>query len=120
MTKRDTYTALLTTTTTTNILNPADAGTGNVGYTPTASVITIKHMRAINKTGSSATVSLWRSTTGDNTAGKEFGFNAATVAANASLDWYGNGVFTAADFLVGGASANSTITLEIEFEVDLA
>src|SRR5690242_5002428 len=92
----------LTTTLTTNILNPAAAGSGT-GYTPTASYIIMRHIRVVNKTGSAATVSLWIGATGANAAGTEFAFQATSVAANSYLDWYGYCKLTSSDFLVGGA-----------------
>jgi hypothetical protein len=109
----------LSATTTTNILNPAAAGSGT-GYTPTASYIILRHIRIINKTASAATFSLWISTTGDNGAGKEFMGTGSNVAANSYVDWYGQLRLDAADFLVGGASAGTTLTFQAEGEVGLA
>jgi len=109
----------LTTTMTTNILNPADPGTGHVGYTPTASRIVLRHVRIVNKTGSAATFSLWLGATGANAAGTEVIGTAQSVAANAAYDWYGALPLDTTDFLVGGASANTTLTFEAEGEVML-
>lgn len=109
----------LTSTMTTNILNPADAGAGHVGYTPTASRIVLTHIRIVNKTGSAATFSLWLGATGANAAGTEVVGTAQSVAANSSYDWYGRLTLDTADFLVGGASANTTLTLTAEGEVSL-
>ena len=109
----------LTATLTTNILNPADAGAGHVGYTPTASYIILRHIRIINKTASAATFSLWIGATGGNAAGTEFMGIAKTVPANDYIDWYGNVRLDAADFLVGGASALTTLTIHGEMEVGL-
>lgn len=108
----------LTNTLTTNILNPAAAGSGT-GYTPTASYILLTHVHITNKTAGSATFSLWIGATGANAAGTEW-FNAQNIAANASFDWYGRIRLDAADFLVGGASAATTLTFQAEGEVGLA
>lgn len=110
----------LTTTLTTNIIAPAAAGASGVGYTATASYIILRHIRIVNKTAGAATFSLWKGATGANAAGTEVVGQGLSVAANSFVDWYGlmrlegtNG------FLVGGASANTTLTLEAEGEVGL-
>src|SRR6266851_1974916 len=108
----------LTNTLTTNILNPAAAGAGT-GYTPTASYIILRHVHVVNKTAGAVTFSLWIGATGANAAGTEW-FNAQSVAANAVGDLYGQVRLDAADFLVGGASALTSLTFEAEGEVGLA
>ena len=60
---------------------------------------------------SSATFSLWKGLTGANTAGTEFLGTAITVAANSAFEWFGAARFASTDFLVGGASAGTTLTL---------
>lgn len=111
--------AALTNTLTTNILNPAAAGSGT-GYTPTASYITITHIRIVNKTSSDATFSLWVGATGANAAGTEFMGTGYTVPANSAVDWYGRLRLDSSDYLVGGASASTTLTINIEGEIGLA
>jgi len=106
----------LTTTLTTNILNPAAAGAG-VGYTVTADYIILRHIRIVNKTGSAATFSLYIGATGGNVAGTEFMGTALSVAANSAYDWYGLLRMDAADFLVGGAGTTTALTIEGEGEV---
>ena len=108
----------LTNTLTTNILNPAAAGAG-VGYTPTASYIILRHIRIVNKTAGAITFSLWLGATGANAAGTEFIGTGLSVAANSAFDWYGIARLDAADFLVGGASALTSLTLEAEGEIGL-
>lgn len=108
----------LTTTLTTNILNPAAAGSGT-GYTPTASYILLTHIRIVNKTGSAATFSLWLGATGANAAGTEVIGQAKSVPANDAFDWYGRLIMKAADFLVGGAGTATALTFEAEGEVGL-
>ena len=73
----------------------------------------------MNKTAGAVTFSLWIGATGANAAGTEW-FNAQSVAANAVADWYGQVRLDAADFLVGGASALTSLTFEAEGEVGLA
>lgn len=109
----------LTTTLTTNILNPADAGAGQVGYTPTASYIILKHVRILNKTGASATFSLYIGATGGNVAGTEFMGIGKSVPANDYVDWYGSVRLDAADFLVGGAGTTLALVIQGEMEVNL-
>lgn len=108
----------LTNTLTTNVLNPAAAGSGT-GYTPTASYIVLRHVHVVNKTAGAVTFSLWIGATGANAAGTEW-FNGQSVAANSVYDWYGVCRLDAADFLVGGASAATSLTFEAEGEVGLA
>ena len=109
----------LSATLTTNILNPAAAGSGT-GYTPSASYIILRHIRIVNKTSSAATFSLWLGLTGANTAGTEVIGQAYSVAANSAFDWYGMLRMDAADFLVGGAGTATALTFEAEGEVGLA
>lgn len=110
----------LSATLTTNIIAPAAAGASAVGYTATATYIVLRHIRIVNKTAGAATFSLYVGATGANAAGTEFMGTATSVAANSFVDWYGllrlegtNG------FLVGGASAGTTLTLNAEGELGL-
>lgn len=109
----------LTNTLTTNILNPAAAGAGT-GYTPTASYIVLRHIRIVNKTSGAVTFSLWLGATGANAAGTEVIGTALSIAANSAYDWYGLLRMDAADFLVGGASAATSLTFEAEGEIGLS
>ena len=45
---------------------------------------------------------------------------AKNVAANDYVDWYGALRLDSADFLVGGASANTTLTIQGEGEIGVA
>lgn len=103
---------------TTNILNPAAAGAGT-GYTPTASYIVLRHIHIVNKTTSAATFRLYKGLTGANTAGTELWYD-KSIPANDAFEWYGELRLDTADFLVGGASAATTLTFEAEGEVGLA
>lgn len=106
----------LTTTYTANLLNPATA-TGGTNAGSASQYILLKHIRIVNKTGGAVTFRLWVGLTGANTAGTEFMGYDTSVAANSYVDWYGGLRLTAADFLVGGASANTSLTIQGEGEV---
>lgn len=109
----------LTNTTTTNILNPPTASGGtNAGSS--SQYIILKHIRIVNKTAGAVTFSLWLGATGANTAGTEIIGTGLSVAANSAYDWYGYLRIDAADFLVGGASANTSLTIEGEGEIGVA
>lgn len=112
----------LTTTLTTNILNPATT-TGGVsagGTTYANTYILVRHIHVSNKTTAAATFSLWKGATGANAAGTEFIGTGVSVPANSYLDFYGVWRFDVTDFLVGGASAATALTLEMEGEIGLA
>ena len=109
----------LTTTLTTNLLNPPTAS-GGVNAGSSAQFITIKHLRIVNKTASAVNFSLWLGATGGNVAGTEVIGQGLSVAANASYDYYGLMRLDAADFLVGGASANTALSIMGEGEVGVS
>lgn len=75
----------------------------------------IKHIHIANKTAGAVTFSLWLGATGANAAGTEL-FNGVSIAANNVYDWYGNLKLVSTDFLVGGASAGTSLTITIEGE----
>ena len=93
----------LTATLTTNVYNNTSALIYDV----------ITHVHVVNKTAGAVTFSLWIGATGANTAGTEW-FNGQSVAANGVFDWYGRLKLTTTDFLVGGASAATSLTIEAE------
>lgn len=95
----------LTNTLTTNVYNQSSALIYDV----------IKHIHIVNKTAGAVTFSLWLGATGANAAGTEL-FTAQSIAANSSFDYYCNLKMTSADFLVGGASANTSLTIYAEGE----
>lgn len=103
----------LTATLTTNILNPAITSlAGPVGITATQPYLLINHIRITNKTAGAVTFSLWKGATGANAAGTEIVGTAVSVAANSYNDYYTPGLrLDAADFLVGGASAGTSLTI---------
>jgi hypothetical protein len=110
----------LSNTLTTNILNPGTT-TGGVGMpaTSTNCYFVLRHIRLVNKTAGAVTVSFYIGATGANTAGTEFLGTALSIAANSALDWYGLLTLDVADFLVGGASAATSITFEAEGEIGI-
>lgn len=111
----------LTTTLTTNLLNPSTA-TGGVNAGSAGNYLLLTHIRVVNKTGTAATVSLWLGATGANAAGTEVGWQATSVAANSYLDWYPPGGLRldTSDYLVGGAGTASALTIQGEGEVGVA
>lgn len=98
--KRTVGPVALSATLTTNVYNQGSALIYDI----------IRHIHVVNKTASAASFSLWLGATGANAAGTEL-FIAQNVAANSSFDWYGVLKMTSTDFLVGGASAGTTLTL---------
>ena len=86
-------------------------------YNNTSALIydVIRHIHVANKTGGAVSFSLWLGATGTNAAGTEL-FNAQNVPANSSFDWYGALKMTSTDFLVGGASAGTSLTITAEGE----
>lgn len=106
-------------TLTTNILNPGTTtgGVASTGAPFDKLWIILTHVRIVNKTGGAVTFSLWLGATGGNAAGTEFIGNALSVAANSVYDWYGRVRISQADFLVGGASAGTSLSIEGEGEI---
>ena len=109
----------LTNTLTTNIAHPAAAGASAVGYTATATKLRLRHIHVVNKTGGAVSFSLWLGATGANAAGTEVIGNALSVAANSFYDWYGDLVIASSQYLVGGASANTSLTFQAEGVMEL-
>lgn len=110
----------LTTTLTTNILNPGTT-TGGTGMpaTSTNCYFLLRHVRIVNKTGSAATFSLYLGATGANAAGTEVIGTGYSVAANSAFDWYGILNLEVADFLVGGSNTATALTFEAEGEIGI-
>jgi len=111
----------LTATLTTNILNcNVTSLAGPVGFTQSQAYIILRHIRIVNKTAGAVTFSLWKGATAGNAAGTEVIGTGQSVAANSSYDWYGLMRFDAADFLVGGASAATSLSIQGEGEIGVA
>lgn len=109
----------LTTTLTTNILNPPTA-TGGVNGGTSAMYITIKHFRIVNKTAGAVTCSFWKGATGGNVAGTEILGQGLSIAANSFIDIFGIYRFDATDFLVGGSNTATALSIEGEGEIGVA
>ena len=105
----------LTNTYTTNILNPPTT-TGGVGAGTPKPVIVLYKIRVVNKTGSAATFRLYLGATGANAAGTEVAYD-RSVAANSEVEINCYLKLTTSDFLVGGASANTTLTFIAEGKI---
>lgn len=107
-------------TLTTNIVNcTVTSLAGPVGFTMTQPYLIWRHIRIVNKTAGAVTFTLYLGLTGANTAGTEVIGTALSVAANSAFDWYGLLRMDAADFLVGGASAATSLTIQGEGEIGL-
>lgn len=100
----------LTNTLTTNILSPPSfsGGTPAIG---SGMYLELQHISVVNKTAGIVTFSLWVGGTGGNVAGTEVVAQGVAVGANSSFDWYGSLVLSPAQYLVGGASANTSLTI---------
>jgi hypothetical protein len=112
----------LTSTLTTNIINCAITSlSGPVGYTQTQPYVILKHIRIVNKTAGAVTFSFWLGATGANAAGTEVIGTGLSIPANSAYDLYSPGLrLDSTDFLVGGASANTSLTLEAEGEIGIS
>jgi hypothetical protein len=110
----------LTATYTTNIFNPGTT-TGGVGMgTVNGNIYAIlRHMRIINKTAGAVTFRLFLGATGANAAGTELAFD-VSIAANSYWEWFGLKRLDVGDFLVGGASALTSLVMEAEGEIGIA
>lgn len=109
----------LTNTLTTNLLNPPTAS-GGVNAGSSSNYVILRHVRIVNKTAGAVTFSLWLGATGANVAGTEVIGQGASVAANSFQDWYGVLRLDTADFLVGGASAATSLSIQGEGEIGVA
>lgn len=96
----------MSSTLTTNIYNQGSALIYDV----------IKHINIVNKTAGPVSFSLWLGATGGNVAGTEVIGTARVIAANSAFDWYGNLKMVSTEFLVGGASAATSLTITAEGE----
>lgn len=76
----------------------------------------ITHITIVNKTGAAVTFSLWLGASGANAAGTEVIGQGKSIAANDVYHWYGRMKMTSTEFLVGGASAATALTITAEGE----
>lgn len=105
----------LSNTYTTNILNPPTT-TGGTGAGTPKPVITLYKLRVINKTGSAASFRLFLGATGANAAGTEVAYD-RNVPAYSQVEINCYLKLTTSDFLVGGASASTTLTFMAEGKI---
>lgn len=104
---------------TTNILNPPTA-TGGVNAGSSPCYLILRHIRIVNKTPGAVSFSMWLGATGANAAGTEVIGTGYSVAANSAFDWYGAMRIDSTEFLVGGASAATSLTIQGEGEIGIA
>ena len=101
-----------------NILNGAVTSlSGPVGITLGQPVITLTHIRLVNKTAGAVTATLYIGATGGSAAGTEFMVNGTSIPANSYIDWYGRLRLQSTDFLTGLAGAATSITFQAEGEI---
>jgi len=93
---------------------------GAVGFTGANPYAIIKHIRLLNKSGGSVSVTLYKGATGGSASGTEFAVAGYSIPANSFVDWYGNARFDSADFLSGIAGSASAIVIEIDGEIGIA
>ena len=110
----------LTTTLTTNILNPnVTSLAGVTGFTMTQPYLLLRRISIVNKTAGAVTCSFWLGASGGNVAGTEVIGTGLSVGPNSIIVVPTLLRLDAADFLVGGASANTSLTFEAEGEIGL-
>lgn len=109
----------LTNTYTTNILNPGTT-TGGVNCTSAPyNVLSLylTHLRITNVTAGAVTFRLYLGATGANSAGTELFYDYSVPANSVAEFWFDGLRLSTADFLVGGASAGTSLTIEGEGEI---
>jgi len=110
----------LTNTYTTNLLNPPTASGGTNGGS-SAQYILLRHVRVVNKDSSARTFRLYLGATGANAAGTEIAYDVSVAVGSYQDLYWANGLrLDSADFLVGGASAATALTIEGEGEVGVS
>lgn len=97
--------AALTNTYTDNIYVPASALVYDI----------VRHIHIVNKTAGTVTFRIFLGGTGGNTAGTEL-FYDHSIAAYSEFDYYCALKLTSTTFLVGGASAATSLSITIEGE----
>jgi hypothetical protein len=109
----------LTTTLTTNILNPATT-TGGVNSGSNPLYIILRRITIVNKGAVAATFSLWLGATGANAAGTEVIGQGLSIPANSFFPWSGYLRLDSTDFLVGGSNTATALTVEGEGEIGVS
>ncbi len=110
---------VLSNTLTTNLLNPPTLTGGvNLPGTTVNCYYILRHIRITNVTSGAVTFTLCIGATGATASSSNafMGFG-SSVPANSSVDWYGLLSLDVADYLVGGAGAATSLTIEGELEI---
>lgn len=83
-------------------------------YVPASALVydVVRHIHIANKTAGAVTFRLYLGATGTNAAGTELWYD-LSIAAYSAFDWYGALKLTSTTFLVGGASAVTSLTITI-------
>ena len=111
----------LTSVTTTNLFNfNVTSLAGPVNFTLTQPVVYLRFIRVVNRTGTAAWFSFWLGASAANLAGTEVIGQGFSVPGNFAFQTSDALRMDAADFLVGGASVNNALTLEISAELGFA
>lgn len=113
---------LLTTTLTTNLLNPP-AATGGVNGGSSGMYIVLSHLRCLNRnTTTIVTPSLFLGASAANAAGTEVAFHGVPINPSGYIDaYFGSGLrLDVGDFLVGGCGTASALVLMGEGEIGVA
>lgn len=76
----------------------------------------LKGVSILNKTDVAVTFTLYIGATGANAAGTEFLGTGRSIAARSSFEWTGDMVVANGKFLVGGASANTSLVMSVSYE----
>ena len=108
----------LTSTLTTDLLSPT-AASGGTNAGSAAQFIELHHLSVLNKDSSTRSFSLWLGGSAGNVAGTEVIGSGMPIAAGQSHEWYGQIKIDSGQYLVGGASANSALTIMGEGVVGL-
>lgn len=109
----------LTTTYTTNIFNPPTLAGGVNASMFTKTKATIRHMKVTNKGATAATFRLYVGATGANAAGTEHAYD-VPVAAGSYVDLWGPICVLTTHFIVGGASALTTLTITGAYDLEVS
>lgn len=104
----------MSTTLTTNILNPPVQAAAGVGIAAQNINAVVRHIRIVNKTAGAVTFSLWLGASAGNVAGTEVIGQGKSIAANDFFEWFGTLRFEPADFLVGGTNTATALSIQGE------
>lgn len=109
----------LTTTLTTNILNPPTV-TGGVNAGSSPCYIILSRISIVSKSTGTVTCTFYKGASAANAAGTEFIANGYPIPPNGRQDFFGLWRFESTDFLVGGANVATALTIEGAGEIGVA